>query len=353
MTNKSNRFFKSDNYSGIYPKIYEYLGRFNSGHSLAYGDDEVTKKAIELIKNQTAENIKVVFTLNGTGTNVLAIKLMCKQFESVICADSSHININESGAPESVAGIKLITITNILGKITPEQIKQVYLKQLNNGKHAPIPKAVSITQCTEYGTVYTIAELSKIRNVCDELNLYLHIDACRIYNAAIALNTSLSEITRFADVISLGGSKLGCMLAESLIVFNPNLFYGLENLQKNTLQLYSKNRFLACQYIALFENCLWRELANIQNNLAKELERELIKTGLTITHPVETNHIFAQTTKELAETLEKANYCYIWTKDPYSIRLVTSFDNTSEDVYDLIKFIKDLDYLTESFKNLI
>ena len=210
------------------------------------------------------------------------------------------------------------------------------------GKHRSKPALVSITQCTEYGTVYNIDELRSIRSICTELGLLLHIDCCRVYNAAAYLDCSLADITSKigADIISLGGTKIGCMLAESVVIFNPDLYQDAEYIQKNTLQLYSKNRFLACQYVALFENELWRDLAKHQNQIAKTIESKLLGLGFKTTQKVESNHLFVEVKPELANKLENAGLCYIWPGEGSQVRLVTSFDSNEDDIEALISNLK-------------
>lgn len=336
--------FKSDNYSGIHPQILESIIKANTEHAMAYCEDELTKKCNQRFNEIFEQECKVVYVFNGTGANVLSIKSCLKSYQAIICADSAHINTNETGAPESITGVKIYSVPTNDGKITPLQIRKEYTKQNIFGKQRAMPKMVSISQCTEYGTVYTLQELQEIKKMCVELDLYLHIDCCRVFNACAYLNCNLADITSKigADIISLGGTKLGCMIAESVVIFNPKLMIDVEYLQKNTLQLYSKNRFMACQYLALFQNNLWLEIANNQNKIAKTLEKELTKKGFEMVQKVESNHLFIKMPTELAQKLQESNWCYIWPDDNISqIRLVINFDNTQKDALELINFIKN------------
>ena len=346
LNDSSKRYFKSDNYAGIHPNLLAKITAVNIGHESSYGADKYTKYAELCFQEVFNREFRVAFTLNGTGTNVLALKIALKPHESVISANTAHINTNETGAPESVVGCKILTINTENGKITAEQIKAKYIEATAFGRHATHPKLVSITQCTEFGTVYDLLELKQIRKVCDELNLLLHIDGCRIYNAASFLNVDLDQIAVFADFLSLGGTKLGAIMAESLLVFNPGFFDGLEYVHKNTLQLNSKNRFVASQYLGLFENNaqnkpLWLELAEHENKLAHLIGQELSNLGFKIIQKVESNHIFVEVGEKIAKLLESSGYCYIWTQNPFVVRFVVSFDNTESDVGDLITFIKN------------
>jgi threonine aldolase len=334
--------FKSDNYSGIHPKVLESITQTNIGHSIAYGDDEITQKCNKLFNTIFEKDCKVVYVFNGTGANVLAIKNCLRQYEAIICAETAHINSQETGAAEAVAGVKLCSLPTTDGKITANQIKEKYLENTIFGKHSSKCKMVSITQCTEFGTVYTVEELKAIKKVCVECEMYLHIDCCRVYNACASLDCTLAEITSKigADIISLGGTKLGAMIAESIVIFNPKLAKEVDYMQKNTLQLYSKNRFIACQYLALFQDNLWLEISNHQNKIAKILKSKLVERGYKITQKVESNHLFVKMPMEVAEKLQASNWCYIWPEKTVSqIRLVTSFDSTVEDVDNFMRLL--------------
>jgi threonine aldolase len=199
--------FKSDNYSGIHPKILEAIIDTNDNHSIAYGDDEMTLKCDQKFCSVFEKECKVVYVFNGTGANVLSIKNCLRQYEAVICAETAHINSQETGAAEAIAGVKLYTIPTKDGKINADQIRDKYLEKTAFGKHSSRPKMVSITQCTEFGTIYTAAELEAIKMVCVEFELYFHIDCCRLYNACASLGCGLADITSKvgADIRSYDG----------------------------------------------------------------------------------------------------------------------------------------------------
>ncbi len=165
--NISKRYFKSDNYSGIHPNLLTKISIVNIGHEGSYGGDKYTKESEVLFQNIFSRSFRIAFTLNGTGTNVLALRLALKPYQSVICAETAHINTNETGAPESIANCKILTIESSDGKITAEQVRTRFMRAVAFGKHSTQPKLVSITECTEYGTVYNLEELQQIREVCD------------------------------------------------------------------------------------------------------------------------------------------------------------------------------------------
>ena len=173
--------FASDNYASALPEVLSALVGANVGHAKAYGDDPFTAEAIELIQKELNTTAPVYFVATGTAANTLALKAMVKDFESIICVDTAHINTHETGAPSHLTGSKILITPNVEGKLRPEGIRQLYIDETYWGRHATLPRAVSIAQTTEFGTIYTLEELAAIRAVCDELNLYLHIDGARLF----------------------------------------------------------------------------------------------------------------------------------------------------------------------------
>jgi threonine aldolase len=346
MQNQLYKTFKSDNYSGVHLEIMSAIFAANVGHATAYMQDEYTIQA-----NTTIEDIfgkcKILYCFNGTSANVLALRACLRAYQAVICANSAHIHNNETAAPESIIGCKLITLTAQDGKITAQQIKEHLA--WSNGIHSPQAKVVSITQPTEYGTTYSIEELKAIKEVCLAHDLYLHIDGCRIYNAAVHLNCNLAAISSEigVDILSLGGTKNGAMMAEAVLIFNPDLSNGVEYLQKNTLQLYSKNRYMAVQFTALFSNNLWKRNAENANKMTKLLATELEKIAtMQLAFPCQTNQLFVQTSLTICKYLEQKGFCYILSEDTSKqtglIRFVCSYDTQKEDIQALIACIQEI-----------
>ena len=209
------RGFASDNYAGIHPEILTAMSQINDGHQVAYGDDVYSEKLTSVIKNKFGNHAEVFPVFNGTGANVVTLQAMCKPWEAVVCATSAHINVDEGGAPEKVAGLKLLQVETPDGKLTPELVdKQAW--GFGN-EHRAQPKVVSITNSTEYGTVYTVAEIKALVDHTHGLGMYLHLDGARISNAAASLGTSLREFTTDVgvDAVTLGGTKNGCLLYTS------------------------------------------------------------------------------------------------------------------------------------------
>jgi len=337
------RSFASDNNSGVHPNVMEAIIKANSDHSIAYGGDDLTLKAIDLIKNNFGKDCDVFFVFNGTAANVLSISALLKPYEAVICASTSHLNTDECGAPEKNTHCKLITIETKNGKLTPDAIEP-YIKGIDNEHHVQ-PKMISITQSTEYGTVYTIDEIKKIAELAHSHNLYLHIDGARIYNAAAHLNATLKDITfgAGADVVSLGGTKNGLLFGEAVIFKNIQYSGGFKFIRKQSMQLASKMRFIAAQFIALFSDDLWLKNALHSNKMARLLSDELKKIPqIKITQNVEANSVFAIIPPYYISLIQQKYFFYVWNEKKSEVRLMTSFDTTEEDISSFVSHTMDI-----------
>ncbi len=325
----------SDNFAPVHPIVMEAISEANRGYASAYGGDHWTIQAEELMHHVFQASSKVFMLPNGTGTNILALKLACRRHESVICTDIAHIQYQESGAAEAIVGCKLLTIPQQNGKITPAGVHKKLKTERAFGKHSTSPRVLSITQPTEVGTLYTLQELKELAELCKKERLLIHMDGSRLYNAAVALKTSLGEIVRAAsvDVLSLGGTKNGLMCAESLLIFNPALQEGADHLHKQNLGLLSKMRYLSAQYIASFKNELWRTLAQHANQKAQEIAAFLQKIPhLSLTHPVETNQIFFTVPNAWLALIHDKFLCYTWDQEKNEMRFITSWNTSGLDV---------------------
>lgn len=330
-----NIFLASDNTSPVHPKILEYILHINQHHAPSYGYDQITESATKLIAELFKKSCKVIFVPTGTGANILSLKLMLSSYHSVICSDIAHITKAETGAPEAVVGCKLLMAKSHHGKISAQEVLKVLQKERFSGKHATYPKALSITQPTEVGTIYTIHELQSLQDLCKKEDLLFHIDACRIYNAAAHLDVELHEIIHAAspDILSLGGTKNGLAFAEAVVIFNPNLYEGSDHLQKQTLQLLSKMRYLSGQFIPFFKDNLWHQLASHANKKALEIASILESLHqVTINHPVETNQIFFSVPPGWILSIKRTITCFVWDEKSHEIRFVTSWHTSDADV---------------------
>jgi len=340
--NKTKKGFASDNSSGVHPLILQSIISANQGHELGYGEDYFTKQAVSVFKKEFGEDTGVFFAFNGTGANVIALSSLINSYQSVICADTAHINVDECGAPEKQTGSKLILVKNKNGKIEPEEIKNK-LTVLGVQHHSQ-PGVISISQVTELGTVYTVEEIRAITDFAHSYGLYVHMDGARLANAAVALNLPFKTFTRDAgiDVLSFGGTKNGMMIGEAVLFFRPELIKNVQYIRKQTTQLYSKMRFISAQFIAYFENDLWKKNAEHSNKMARLLEKELSKIkGIKIAYPVESNGVFAIIPKRIIPELLKRSFFYIWDDSLSIVRLMASFDTKEEDIYDFVGILKE------------
>lgn len=324
--------FTSDNNSGVHPKIMDALVEANQGHCAAYGNDPITATAIEVFRYVFGQDVKVSFVFLGTAANVLGLKSITQPYHAVICTDVAHIHQDECGAPERL-GAKLLTVRHKNGKLNINNVVP-FLEYLGN-PHKVQPKVISITQATEYGTVYTVEELKTITQFAHEHGLYVHMDGARLANAAVALNVSLKALTSDIgiDVVSFGGTKNGMMYGEAVVFCNPHLGDSFAFIQKQGMQMASKMRYISAQFNVLLSDDLWKKNALHANKMAAYFSERLGKCeGVEITQPVEINSVFAKISADLITRLQKEFSFYVWNKETSEIRLMTSFDTSPDDI---------------------
>jgi threonine aldolase len=343
------RGFASDNYAGVHPEALAAIAAANVGHAAAYGNDAWTARLQEVVKQRFGPEAEAFPVFNGTGANVLSLQAALPRWGAVVCAKSAHINSDEGGAPEKVAGIKLLSIPSDDGKLTPELVDREAWGW--GDEHRAQPLAVSISQSTEFGTCYTPGEIRALADHAHEHGLTLHVDGSRLGNAAAHLGTSLAAITSEAgvDVLSLGGTKNGLLGAEAVVALNPEAVPGLKFLRKHHMQLGSKMRFISAQLSALYESDLWLRSAQHSNAMAARLRsglESLITSGasdeatrITLPVPTESNVVFARLPAAAKARAHARFHFYDWPGDPDLVRLMCSFDTTSEEVDALIEAI--------------
>jgi threonine aldolase len=337
----NKRNFASDNNAGISPDILKAITGINSGHQPAYGDDIYTARAIDKFKEHFGKNCDPYFVFNGTAANVLSLKTLTNSYNSIICSEFAHINVDECNAPEKFTGCKLLTIPTEDGKLNVEIIRH-YMHGIGDQHHAQ-PKVISITQATEFGTVYKPDEIRELADFAHSNGMYLHMDGARIANAAASLNLSLKEITADlgVDVLSFGGTKNGLMFGEAVIFFNSQLSENFKYIRKQGMQLASKMRFMAIQFESLLSNNLWRDNASHANLMAQLLASKIQDIpNLKITQKVEANGIFVILPTEIVAELQEKYFFYVWDKEKSECRLMCSFDTTVEDVMDFAGIIR-------------
>lgn len=334
--------FASDNYSGVHPEIIDAILSANSDHQISYGEDTYTIRANEVFKNMLGD-VEVLYCFNGTGANVVALKTCLLPFQAVICADTAHINADECGAPTQATGSSLITIKTPDGKLTTEAIKP-FLSRTGNVHNTQL-KVISISQTTEVGTIYSVDELKKLSSFAHDNNMYLHVDGARISNAVAALGISLKEATVDCgiDIMSFGGTKNGLLIGEAVLIFNEKLKENAAYFHKQSAQLFSKNRFIAAQYIALFNNDLWLRMARHSNKMAALLATEISKIErVKLTQQTQANAVFVIIPEHAIKPLQEAYRFYVWDEKTSELRWMCSFDTTEEEVFDFVRLLKEL-----------
>lgn len=325
--------FASDNYAGVHPEVLAALAAANEGHAVAYGADPWTQRAEAVLRGHFGDRAETLLVFNGSGANVLALRCACRPWEAVICAETAHVNVDEGGAPERIAGVKLLAVPTADGKLSPEDVHARVTRV--GDEHAVQPRLVTITQSTELGTRYTPAEIAALAAASHEQGLLLHVDGSRLANAAAGLGVGLGAITTEAgvDIVSLGGTKNGLAVGEAVVFADPKAAEGARYLRKQTLQLASKSRFLAAQFVALFEGDLWLRNARQANGMATRLAGQLEQIpGVTVTQAVEANAVFAVIPGPAAGEVRASWPFYTWDERTGEVRLMCAWDTTPGDV---------------------
>ncbi|NVI87579.1 low specificity L-threonine aldolase [Actinomadura sp. BRA 177] len=327
------RGFASDNQASVHPDVLAALAEVNGGHQPAYGDDAVTGRLRDVVRRHFGDRAEVFPVFNGTGANVVSLQAMSERWSSVVCPESAHINTDECGAAEKIAGLKLSTVPTPDGKLTPDLVA-AYATGFGNIQRRQ-PAVVSITQSTELGTVYTAEETAAVAAAAHERGLTVHMDGARIANAAASLGVPLRALTTDAgvDVLSFGGTKNGLLLGEAIVVLNPDAVRGVSFLRKSSMQLASKMRYVSAQLNALLDGDLWLRNASHANAMAARLEAAARTVpGVEITQAVQANTVFALVPKDVADRLRKRFPFYTWDEATGEVRWVCSFDTTADDV---------------------
>ena len=337
--------FASDNAGGVHPRIMAALAAANDGHVPAYGGDRITRAAQDLLREVfDAPDAAVHFVPTGTAANALSLSLLAPGWGKVFCHQDAHIQTSETGAPEFfTGGAKLITVQGTGGKITPEALTEALILNGRDSVHAGQNVALSLTNATEWGTVYDVEEVAALTDIAHAQGMACHMDGARFANALASLDVAPSDLTWRAgiDILSLGGTKNGCMGVEAVLIFDPALSDEFEFRRKRGGALVSKHRFLAAQVLAWLEGDLWLQMARHANAMAHELALGLSRLpGVRINQRVDTNAVFATVPRELYSRARAAGMSvHLWphTQDeagdePLSIRMVCGWDTRLEDV---------------------
>jgi threonine aldolase len=336
--------FASDNTAGVAPQIMAALARANDGFALGYGNDDWTRRVEQKFADLFKREVAVFLVPTGTAANALALAHVTPPWGAVLCHHDSHIATDECGAPEFFGGgIKLVGLPGDNGKITAATLKaRLDNKAQWGAPHHVTPAVVSISQATEAGTIYRLDEIRALADTAHAHDVLLHVDGARFGNALARMNAAPDEATwkSGVDVLSFGATKGGAMGAEAVIFFDPKRADGMSARRKRGGALLSKHRFIAAQMEAFLDGDLWLRLAQHANGMADALSDGLTKAGFTPIWPVEANEVFAALPPALCDKLQAAGAvfyrCNTETgadgKQSVTVRLVTSFATTSDDV---------------------
>jgi threonine aldolase len=335
------RGFGSDNHAGAHPEVIAALAEVNVGHAHPYGEDPWTARALEAIRAHVGPDSQIELVWNGTGANVTCLAALCRPWESVICAESAHINTDECGAPEHIANVKLVSVPTPDGKLTPRLVEP-QLTGFGFEHHAQ-PRVISISQASELGTIYTAEEVAALARLAHGHGMFLHVDGARISNAAAGLGCTIAEITSAAgvDALSFGGTKNGMIGGEAVVLFGEAMTDELAYVRKQSAQLSSKMRYVAAQFIAMFEGDLWLRCASHANAMAARLAQGAVAKGVRIAHPAIANEVFAELSDDVALDLADRFHFYVWQPGVSAgkslVRWVTSWDTEAPDVDALLE----------------
>lgn len=330
----------SDNSSGIHPEVLDAITRVNVGHQTGYGADSVTQEAESLFRRHFGDRARVAMVTTGTAANVIGLRAVTDSYQAVICADASHLYRDECGAPEHFLGCKVIPTPTTDAMVSIEAIEPLLAD--NDMVHRAQPRVLSISQCTELGTVYPMEQIRALADLCHAHDMLLHLDGARLANAAAALDCSLGEASTAvgADLLSFGGTKNGALAAEAVVLLRDGIGEALPFHRKQGMQLTSKMRFVAAQFVALLSGDLWLRNARHANAMASLLARGLTDIpGVEPAVPQQTNVVFARLPAAVTGRLQQQVPFNVWDPTTGLVRWMTSFDTPEDDIRHFITLL--------------
>ncbi len=339
----AERSFGSDNHASVHPQILASIVAANTNHAASYGIDPWSEQLGQEIRRLFGDNAEGFLVFNGTGANVSALKALVRSHQSVVCTDIAHIAMDECGAPEAIVGCKLLPVPHYQGKLTLPWLEKIWLRR--GDQHASQIGAISITQPTELGTCYSLSELQHLATWAKAHGLKLHMDGARFAGAAQFLQTSLRQLSADlgVDILSLGGTKNGLLAGEIVVIFDPQLARDFRYIRKQCLQLPSKTRFMAAQFLTYFADELWRTLAKASHEMALDLAQQLReRTGISADYPVEGNAVFVTLPQKWIKPLKAQSFFYVWDERSFQCRLMTSWDTDGKDITSFVDKVAEL-----------
>ena len=336
-----NHSFASDNNSGVCPEVMQALQAVNQGHEVGYGADPHTGEAVNLFRDLFGGDTEVFFVFNGTGANVLSLSCLTHSYDAVLCTEAAHINEDECGAPEKFTGCKLWDFFAADAKLTPDMLQYTLANQ--DDEHRVQPRVISLTQATEFGTVYSVDEIAALADFAHAHDMYVHMDGARLANAALSLGVDFRTFTRDAgvDVVSFGGTKNGMMYGEAVLFFRPELARRAKFYRKQGMQLASKMRYISGQFSAYLSNDVWKRNAGHANTMARLLASHIEPlAGAKLFHPVQANGVFVQLPDAVIAGLREKHFFYIFDEKNRVARFMCSFNTPETEVQRLAADLK-------------
>jgi threonine aldolase len=331
---ESRRHFASDNYAGICPEAWAALTEANREHAQSYGDDPWTAEAADRLRELFETDCEVFFVFNGTAANSLALASLCQSYHSILCHEIAHVEADECGAPEFFSnGTKVLLLPGANGKIDPAAIERMVRRR--SDIHYPKPRAVSVTQATEVGTVYSVAELQAIGETARRLGLHVHMDGARFANAVATLGVAPKQITwqTGVDVLCFGGTKNGTHVGDAVVFFDHSLAREFDYRCKQAGQLASKMRFLSAPWAGMLRDGVWLRHAAHANRMAQLLHDAVQPVpGIRILFPRQANSVFVEMPAPLADGLRARGWRFYDFIGTGGCRLMCAWDTTEDDV---------------------
>ncbi len=329
------RSFASDNASGAHPDVIAAIIAANEGHAIAYGDDDWTLECQARFAELFGSGVETLLTFTGTGANVLALTTLLRPVDAVVCAAGSHVNVDEAGALERIAGAKLLDLPTPDGKLVPEQLAE--LASLLDNEHHVQPAVVTITQSTELGTVYSPAEVAALSEQAHSMGMKVHVDGARVANATAALGSSIAALRSMTidagvDVITFGGTKNGLVGGEAVVFLDPDLATRARFVRKTITQLPSKMRFVAAQFNALLDGELWLRNARHSNEMAAMLYDAVAGLDPIEVAKPQVNGLFPTLPPVAIGPLQAWSFFWEWDTAKHQVRWMTSWDTMADDV---------------------
>ncbi len=327
----SRKSFGSDNHAGAHDAVLRMMAQANRGDATAYGDDSWTERAAAELQALLGARGGAFFVFTGTAANVLGLSLLLRPYEAVICPQSAHLNVDECGAVERVLGNKLLTVPTRDGKLTPALVASRLGGR--GDEHRAQPRVVAVSEVTELGTCYTPAELRVLAGFCRSEGLRLFADGARLANAAAHLGCPLADLAAHVDVLTFGGTKNGAVGAEAVVVMAEDLAAALPYQRKQQMQLASKMRYVAAQFLGLLEDQVWLHNASNANRMARRLAAAISDVpGVTLWQAVESNAVFVSLDPAHIRLLRQESHFEVWDDAAHVVRWMTAFDTTEADV---------------------